>query len=131
MIRHAIAVVVAIVSMPPMAASAQTRLTIETTSTEVHESPTIEARVIGHAHRGRVLDVTHEDNEWVTVVWPEAASHIGYVRLRVGSLDNAERNDELPQSDVRADVEAVERAVWAIWESRSHHTNAVRDESPR
>ena len=130
MIRHAIAVVVAIVLMP-IAASAQTKLTIETSSTDVHESPAIDARVIGEARRGHVLDVAHEDGEWVTVVWPEAASHVGYVRLRVGSLDDADRTDESPVSDVRADVEAVERAVWAIWEARFHHTNALLDDDRR
>ncbi|MGH9255245.1 MAG: hypothetical protein ACRD3C_11835 [Vicinamibacterales bacterium] len=130
MIRHALAGFLAIVVIPA-ALAAQTTLTIEAASTDVHESPTVAARVIGQAQRGRVLEVAGEDGDWVTVVWPEATVGVGYVLLRIGSLARTDRNDESSVSDVRADVDAVERAILAIWAARSHSATALHDEPPR
>ena len=130
MIRHAIAVGLTIV-LTPVAVDAQTRLTIEATSTDVHESPTNGARVIGQAKRGRVLEVTDEDGDWVTVAWPEATGQVGYVRIRIGSLDRAETRTESSMSDVRSDVDAVERAIFAIWAARFDQTVALHDEAQR
>jgi hypothetical protein len=123
MIRHALAGAMAIV-LVPIALAAQTTLTIEASSIDLHESPTVTARVIGQLQRGRVLDVAHEDGDWVMVVWPEATAGVGYVRLRIGSLATTDRNGEYSISDVRADVEAVERAILAILDARSHSTIA-------
>ena len=130
MIRHAIAGVFAIVVVPG-ALAAQTTLTIEAASTDVHESPTVAARVVGQAHRGRVLEVTREDGDWLTVVWPEATTHVGYVRLKVGVLDRTDADDERTVSDVQADVNAVERAIWAIWDERFPPTTALHSEPSR
>ena len=127
MVRHALAGTLAIVLIPA-ALGAQTRLTIEAASTDVHESPTVTARVIGQAQRGRVLEVAREDGDWVTVVWPAAAAGIAYVRLRIGSFGTTDWNDESPVSDVRAAVEAVERAILAILASRSDSITPFQDE---
>jgi|RhiMethySRZTD1v2_1073278.scaffolds.fasta_scaffold502262_2 hypothetical protein len=116
MIRHVLGGVLAIV-LVPSGVLAQTTLTIEAVSIDVHESAKLAAPVIGHVPRGRVLQVTREDGDWAMVVWPEAAAGVGYVRLKIGSLGSTETNAETSVSDVRADVEAVERAIWAIWES--------------
>jgi hypothetical protein len=62
------------------------------------------------------------------VVWPTATDGIAYVRLTIGSLAGTERNGDFSISDVLADVEAVERAVFAIWEAQSHSTTALHDE---
>jgi hypothetical protein len=96
---------------------AQTTLTIEAPSIDVRESATVTAPIIGHVHRGRVLRVTREDGDWAMVVWPEAAAGVGYVRLKIGSLVSTEGDRESSVSDVHADVEGVERAIWAIWQS--------------
>jgi hypothetical protein len=130
MIRHALAGAMAIV-LVPIALAAQTTLTIETSSIDVHESPTVTARVIGQLQRGRVLDVAHEDGDWVMVVWPEATAGVGYVRLRIGSLATTDRNGDYSVSSVRAEVEAVDRAILAIWAARSNSTNALHDEPLR
>lgn len=130
MIRHAIAGAFAIALVPGTAA-AQTTFTIEATSTDVHESPTVDARIVGHAHRGRVLEVTREDGDWLTVVWPEATTHVGYVRLTVGVLARTDGDDERTVSDVQADVDAVERAIWAIWDGRFQATTALHSEPSR
>jgi hypothetical protein len=130
MIRHVLAGAMAIV-LVPIALAAQTTLTIEASSIDVHESPTVTARVIGQLQRGRVLDVAHEDGDWVMVVWPEATAGVGYVRLRIGSLATTDRNGDISVSSVRAEVEAVDRAILAIWAARSNSTNALHDEPLR
>lgn len=130
MIRHALAGAMAIV-LVPIALAAQTTLTIEASSIDVHESPTVTARVIGQLQRGRVLDVAHEDGDWVMVVWPEATAGVGYVRLRIGSLATTDRSGDYSVSSVRAEVEAVDRAILAIWAARSNSTNALHDEPLR
>jgi hypothetical protein len=130
MVRHALASAVAI-ALIPAALAAQTTLTIEVASIDVHESPTDTSRVIGRVPRGRVLEVAREDGDWVVVTWPEATTGDGYVRLRIGSLARADRNDESSLSAVRADVEAVERAIVAIWAARSHSTAALHVEPSR
>ena len=129
MLRHALAGAMVIVLIPVVLA-AQTTLTIEASSTDVHEFPAATARIIGQVHQGRVLEVVREEGDWVTVVWPQTAG-IGYVRLRVGSLASTETNGESSVSHVRADVEAVERAIFAIWAARSHSTTALHDEPSR
>ena len=126
MIRHVLAGALVILLMPA-GLLAQKTLTIEAASTDVHESPNVTARVIGQVQRGRVLDVAREDEDWVTVVWPGAKAGVGYVRLRIGSLAGTDQNGEPSISDVRADVEAVERAVLALWVAHSHST-ALHDE---
>jgi hypothetical protein len=73
-----------------------------------------------------VLQVTREDGDWAMVVWPEAAAGVGYVRLKVGSLASTEEDRESSVNDVRADVEGVERAIWAIWNSAAVHDEASR-----
>jgi hypothetical protein len=130
MIRHVLAGALVIASIP-VAVTAQTTLTIEASSTEVHESPTAAARVIGRAERGRVLHVAREDGDWAAVVWPEASAGVAYVRLRIGSLTGRDRQSESTVSDVRQDVKAVERAIFAIWAARSQPATASHDEPTR
>ena len=130
MIRHVLAGALAIVLIPAGVA-AQTTLTIEAASIDVHESPTVTARVLGQVQRGRVLQVAGEDGDWVMVVWPTAKAGFAYVRLTIGSLAGTDWNNDSSVSDVRADVEAVERAVFAIWAARSHSTTALHDEPSR
>ena len=125
MIRHVLAGVLAIVVIP-VGLRAQTTLTIEAPSIDVHESATVTAPIIGYVRRGRVLQVTREDGDWAMVVWPEAAAGVGYVRLKVGSLVSTEEDRESSVSNVRADVEGVERAIWAIWNSAAAHDEASR-----
>jgi hypothetical protein len=125
MVRHVLAGVVAIVLIP-VGLRAQTTLTIEAPSIDVRESATVTAPIIGHVHRGSVLHVTREDGDWVMVAWPESAAGVGYVRLKIGSLVSTEGDRESLVSDVRADVEGVERAIWAIWNSAAVHDEASR-----
>lgn len=129
MFRHAMAAALT-VGLMPASLAAQTTLTIEAASTAVHESATVTARVIGQAQRGRVLQVTREEGDWVMVVWPEATSGVAYVRLTIGSVARNDTNDQSVK-DVRADVEAVEDAIFAMWEGRSHSPVAWHDEPSR
>ena len=125
MIRHVLAGVLAIVLIP-VGLRAQTTLTIEAPSIDVHESATVAAPIIGYVGRGRVLQVTREDGDWVMVAWPESAAGVGYVRLTIGFLVSMEDDRESSVTDVRADVEGVERAIWAIWKSATVHDEASR-----
>ena len=127
MVRHVLAGALTIVLMP-VGLAAQTALTIEAAVIDVHESPTVAAPVIGQVQRGRVLEVAREDGDWAMVVWPGTESGVGYVRLTIGSLASTDRNGEFSVSDVRAEVEAVERAIVAIWDARSHATIALHEE---
>jgi hypothetical protein len=126
MIRHVLAGVLAIV-LVPSGVAAQTTLTVEAAAIDVRESAAVAAPIIGQVRRGRVLQVTRADGDWVMVVWPEAAAGVGYVQLKIGSLVSSERYGEPSVSDVRADVEAVERAIWTIW----HSATASHDEPSR
>ena len=130
MVRHALAGAVVIVLIP-VVLGAQTTLTIEASAIDVREYPATTARVIAQVHQGRVLQVAREEGDWITVVWPETTAGVGYVRLRVGSLASTETNSEFSVYDVRADVEAVERAIFAIWAADSHSTTALNDEASR
>jgi hypothetical protein len=130
MVRHALASAVAI-ALIPAALVAQTTLTIEATSTDVHESPSGTARIIGRVPRGRVLEVARDDGDWVMVTWPEAATGVAYVRLKIGSLARTNRTDASWLGAVRADVEAVDRAIQAIWAARSDSEAALHVEPSR
>lgn len=125
MVRHVLAGTLAVVLIP-VGLLAQTTLTIEAPSIDVRESATVTAPIIGHVHRGSVLHVTREDGDWVMVAWPESAAGVGYVRLKIGSLVSTEGDRESLVSDARADVEGVERAIWAIWNSAAVHDEASR-----
>ena len=125
MVRHVLAGVVVAIFLIPVGLRAQTTLTIEAPSIDVRESATVTAPIIGHVHRGSVLHVTREDGDWVMVAWPESAAGVGYVRLKIGSLVTTGDRESLV-SDVRADVEGVERAIWAIWNSAAVHDEASR-----
>jgi hypothetical protein len=125
MVRHVLAGVLAI-GLIPVGLRAQTTLTIEAPSIDVRESATVTAPIIGHVHRGSVLHVTREDGDWVMVAWPESAAGVGYVRLTIGSLASTEGDRESSVGDARADVEGVERAIWAIWNSAAVHDEASR-----
>lgn len=125
MVRHVLAGTLAVVLIP-VGLLAQTTLTIEAPSIDVRESATVTAPIIGHVYRGSVLHVTREDGDWVMVAWPESAAGVGYVRLKIGSLVSTEGDRESLVSDARADVEGVERAIWAIWNSAAVHDEASR-----
>ena len=131
MVRHTFAGFMAVVLIPASLAAQTTTLTIETTSADVYESRTAAARVIGLAPRGRVLEVAREDGDWATVLWPEAKAGVGYVRLRIGSLVRTDRKEPSSVSYVRDDVDAVERAVLTIWESRRHSTSLPHEQPSR
>ena len=130
MVRHARAGAL-VIALTPVVLGAQTTLTIEASSIDVREYPATTARVIDQVHQGRVLQVAREEGDWITVVWPETTAGVAYVRLKVGSLASADTNSEFSVNEIRADVEAVERAIFAIWAAGSHSTTASHDEASR
>lgn len=90
MIRHAAAVVAALLLVPAWA-GAQTQPQIQTftvteSSAPVHKSPSTGSPVIGTARPGAVLEVTRELGDWVKVSWTAAPDSVGYVHLSAGSL---------------------------------------------
>jgi hypothetical protein len=66
-------------------AGAQTTYTLREAS-DVHQAPTTSSPVIGHAARGRTLELTRDVGDWVEVVWADAANRKGYVRVRFGAV---------------------------------------------
>jgi len=130
-IRRTCAGFLTAVLIPAALAAQTTTLTIETTSADVYESRTAAARVIGLAPRGRVLEVAREDGDWATVVWPDAKAGVGYVRLRIGSVVRADRKTQPSVRVVRADVDAVEQAVFRIWTARNDSKTAPIDKPSR
>ena len=86
MIRHAVAVAVALCVSPAWLYAQDVQLTVNTTSAEVYKGPSLGSPVIGQAPRGAVLEVTRELGDWVKVAWPSAADASGYVRLTAGTL---------------------------------------------
>ena len=128
MVRRTFAVFMALV-LSPAAVGAQTKtLTIEATSADVYESRTVAARVIGLAPRGRVLEVAREDGDWATVLWPDAKTGVGFVRLRIGSLASSDSREPSSMSDAQADVDAVEQAILEIWDARQQSATAPHDQ---
>lgn len=129
MIRHVSAVALALALAPASAAAQTTVLTINTTQADVRTSPSMASVVVGEAPRGSVLEVTREVGDWVKVAWPKAPDGIGYVRLSAGSLSKgtpasagpapvapprtAATPGSTPAMDVRADVQDVERRIYA------------------
>jgi hypothetical protein len=64
--------------------SAQTTYTIKET-VDVHQAPLTSSPVIGHATRGRSLELTRDVGDWAEVTWAGAASHKGFIRVRYAS----------------------------------------------
>ena len=69
----------------PAAVRAQSMRTVNADRVEVHKAPTTSSAVIGHAARGRTLEVSRDVGDWVQVVWPAAPDRIGYIRVRFGA----------------------------------------------
>ena len=65
-------------------ASAQTTYTLKETA-DVHQAPLTSSPVIGHATRGRSIELTRDVGDWVEVAWADAASRKGFVRVRYGA----------------------------------------------
>ena len=86
MIRHAVAVAVALCVSPAWLYAQNAQLTVNTTSATVYKGPSLGSPVIGQAPRGAVLDVLRELGDWVKVTWPSVPDATGYVRLSAGSL---------------------------------------------
>jgi hypothetical protein len=89
MIRHVLAAVVVVCLCPHPVVAQTPVLTIDAASADVYKAPTVASPILGHAPRGRVLEVTREVGDWVKVSWPDAADGIGYVRLVMGSLSRS------------------------------------------
>jgi hypothetical protein len=90
-------------------AGAQTTYTLRETS-DVHQAPTTSSPVIGHAVRGRTLELTRDVGDWVEVVWADAATHKGYVRVRFGAVTLAAFRD-LPTIATTASPAATSAAT--------------------
>jgi len=88
MIRRAAAVAVALCLNPAWLYAQTPVLTVNSTTADVHLSPSTGSPVIGHAAKGTVLAVTRELGSWVRVSWPAAKDGAGYVHLSVGLLGN-------------------------------------------
>lgn len=86
MVRHAAAVVLAVVLSPSWLCAQAAELTVNVTSTIVYKAPSTGSIVIGEAGRGTVLPVTREVGDWVKIAWPADKDGIGYVRLSAGTL---------------------------------------------
>src|SRR5688500_12288975 len=89
MIRHAAAVVAALLLVPAWAGAQihpiQT-FTVTEAMAPVHKSPSTGSPVIGTARRGAVLEVTRELGDWVKISWTPAPDAVGYVHLSAGSV---------------------------------------------
>lgn len=103
MIRYAAAVAVTLFLMSPSWLCAQsTELAVNTTSANVHKSPSTGSPVIGAARRGTRLEVTRELGSWVKVSWPEAQDGVGYVHLSVGSITRSSTPAPNPAAGLQA-----------------------------
>ena len=86
MIRHAVAVAVALCVSPAWLYAQGAQLIVNTPSATVYKGPSLGSPVIGQAPRGAVLEVTRELGDWVKVAWPSVPDATGYVRLTAGTL---------------------------------------------
>jgi hypothetical protein len=84
MIRQvaALTLVLGLTSTP---VGAQTMYTLKE-SADVHQAPTTSSPVIGHAPRGRALELTRDVGDWVAVTWAEGVNRSGYIRVRFGTV---------------------------------------------
>ena len=86
MIRHAVAVAVALCVSPAWLYAQNVQLTVNTASATVYKGPSVASPVVGQAPRGAVLEVLRELGDWVKVSWPAEPDAAGYVRLTAGTL---------------------------------------------
>jgi hypothetical protein len=89
MIRHAAAIALLICASTSRVTAQQPQhpvFTVNVPSANIYKSPSTGSPVIGHASRGRALDVSRELGSWVRVAWPDAADGVGYVHVTMGSL---------------------------------------------
>ena len=86
MIRHAVAVAVALCVSPAWLYAQNVQLTVNTASATVYKGPSVASPVVGQAPRGAVLEVLRELGDWVKVSWPAEPDASGYVRLTAGTL---------------------------------------------
>jgi SH3 domain-containing protein len=86
MLRHVVAVAIA-VCVSPVSLYAQTPVfTIEKPSADVYKGPSTGAPVIGHVSQGTKLTVTRDLGSWVRITWPSASDGIAYVHVSSGRL---------------------------------------------
>jgi hypothetical protein len=96
MIRHALAVAVALCVSPAWLYAQGAQLTVNTASATVYKGPSVGSAVIGQAPRGTVLEVTRELGDWVKVSWPSVPDASGYIRLTAGTLSRGATTQPLP-----------------------------------
>jgi hypothetical protein len=87
-----LAVLTFLLSLMSTSAGAQTMYTLKENA-DVHNAPTTSSPVIGHAVRGRTLELSRDVGDWVEVAWTEGTSHSGYIRVRFGMVPLAAFRD--------------------------------------
>ena len=90
--------------LAPGSVLAQTIRTVNAAQVEVHKAPTTSSAVIGHAPRGRTIEVSREVGDWVQIVWPAAPDRIGYVRVRLGATPMASLSEPRPGSSMASNT---------------------------
>jgi Bacterial SH3 domain len=89
MLRHVVAIAIA-VCISPVSLYAQTPVfTIEQPSADVYKGPSTGAPVIGHVSQGTKVTVTRDLGSWVRVTWPSAPDGIGYIHVSNGTLSTS------------------------------------------
>jgi hypothetical protein len=73
-------------------AGAQTTYVLKDAA-DVHNAPTTSSPVIGHALRGRTMELTRDVGDWVEVAWQDAPTHKGFIRVRFGNVTLAAFRD--------------------------------------
>jgi hypothetical protein len=86
MIRHAVAVAVALSLSPSWLYAQNLQFIVRTASADVHLSPSTGSPVIGNAPRGTVLEVTRELGSWVRIPWPAARDGVAFVHVSTGAI---------------------------------------------
>jgi hypothetical protein len=94
MIRQ-VAVLTFVLSLTSAPLGAQTLYTLKENA-DIHSSPATSSPVIGHASRGRTMELTRDVGDWVEVTWAEGTNHSGYIRVRFGTVALAAFRDLPP-----------------------------------
>jgi hypothetical protein len=90
---------------------------VDTTSANVHNSPSVAAAVVGRVPRGRSLEILRELGDWVKVTWPETRDGFGYVHVSMGRIMNGRGVARPSNNPGSASTGSGSRATWSPWPS--------------
>jgi hypothetical protein len=130
MLRHVVAVAIAL-CISPVSLYAQTPVfTIEKSSADVYKGPSTGAPIIGHVSQGTKLAVTRDLGSWVKVPWPSVPEGIGYVHISNGTVSTGTPTSAEQPRSASATKPVAQRGTATTTSARGGATPARAETRP-